>query len=150
MKYLLITNVFLNAQHTDVRYNNNSGGTLKNGDNTIAIRTANDWSNFKRFGLKEQLYIINGQQKINLTGDWRTNNTLEEPLVSVTRYQGSHSVLYNAMIHPLINFKIKGVIWYQGESNTSRADLYQAQFKNLITSGEINGNRPSYLFIMFN
>jgi sialate O-acetylesterase len=35
--------------------------------------------------------------------------------------QKSPSSLYNAMIAPLIPYKIKGVIWYQGEKNVSRA-----------------------------
>jgi len=34
------------------------------------------------------------------------------------------SVLYNAMINPVIPFAIKGVIWYQGESNVGNSDLY--------------------------
>jgi sialate O-acetylesterase len=33
--------------------------------------------------------------------------------------------LYNAMIAPLIPFAIKGAIWYQGESNASRPELYK-------------------------
>ncbi len=34
-------------------------------------------------------------------------------------------VLYNAMLHPLINFAIKGAIWYQGESNVGAPALYR-------------------------
>lgn len=36
------------------------------------------------------------------------------------------SVLFNAMIHPILSFGIKGVIWYQGEANADRgpADYY--------------------------
>lgn len=34
------------------------------------------------------------------------------------------SVLYNAMIHPLIGYGIKGVIWYQGEQNRINYELY--------------------------
>jgi sialate O-acetylesterase len=32
--------------------------------------------------------------------------------------------LFNAMLHPLIGYGIKGVIWYQGEQNRSNADMY--------------------------
>jgi sialate O-acetylesterase len=44
------------------------------------------------------------------------------------------SGLYNAMIHPLIPFAIKGAIWYQGESNASRiqAPLYRRLFETMI------------------
>jgi len=40
--------------------------------------------------------------------------------------------LYNGMIHPLRNLRIKGVIWYQGESNTQQADKYRGLFSTMI------------------
>ncbi|MBO9617635.1 MAG: sialate O-acetylesterase [Niabella sp.] len=46
----------------------------------------------------------------------------------------SPTKLYNAMIHPLIPFSIKGVIWYQGESNADRAYQYRELFPALINS----------------
>lgn len=42
--------------------------------------------------------------------------------------------LYNAMIAPITNFKIKGVLWYQGEANEFNADMYDTLFVNLITT----------------
>lgn len=42
------------------------------------------------------------------------------------------SWLYNAMINPLIPFGIKGVIWYQGESNVPRPHEYAALFPTMI------------------
>jgi sialate O-acetylesterase len=44
------------------------------------------------------------------------------------------SCLFNGMIHPLLPYAIRGVIWYQGESNVGRASAYAAQFPALITS----------------
>ncbi len=41
------------------------------------------------------------------------------------------SVLYQAMIHPLVGMPIKGVIWYQGESNRNRYQTYAAMFKSM-------------------
>ena len=41
---------------------------------------------------------------------------------------------YNAMIAPLIDFKIAGAIWYQGESNTGAAATYQQLFTSMINS----------------
>jgi sialate O-acetylesterase len=50
--------------------------------------------------------------------------------------QHSPSKLYNAMIHPLISYRIKGVIWYQGESNVNfcpeDAIRYEKLFPTLI------------------
>ncbi len=47
---------------------------------------------------------------------------------------GSPGCLYNAMIAPLLPYTIRGVIWYQGESNASAAELYQKLFPTLIVS----------------
>jgi sialate O-acetylesterase len=47
------------------------------------------------------------------------------------------TILYNKMLHPLLRFPIKGVIWYQGESNANnvaQAAAYRDQFSSLITS----------------
>jgi sialate O-acetylesterase len=41
---------------------------------------------------------------------------------------------YNATIAPLTNFKIAGVIWYQGESNTGTSQTYQHLFTSMIKS----------------
>lgn len=41
---------------------------------------------------------------------------------------------YNGMLHPLIPFAMRGVIWYQGEGNASRAHQYRRLFPALITT----------------
>ena len=43
------------------------------------------------------------------------------------------SLLFNAMIHPLVGLGMKGVIWYQGENNAARANEYIDLFPALIT-----------------
>ena len=45
---------------------------------------------------------------------------------------GTPASLYNAMIHPLLPFAIKGAIWYQGESNAGRAYEYRTLFQVMI------------------
>jgi len=42
--------------------------------------------------------------------------------------------IYNAMIHPITNFKIKGVIWYQGESNVHPNQRYSTLFSLMIAT----------------
>jgi len=46
----------------------------------------------------------------------------------------SPNTLYNGMIAPLVPFTIKGFIWYQGESNSDRAEEYKKLFPALIAS----------------
>ena len=59
------------------------------------------------------------------------------------------SDLYNAMIHPLLRFGIKGAIWYQGESNAGQAYRYRVLFPAMIKSwrdGWKQGDFP-FLFV---
>ncbi len=44
------------------------------------------------------------------------------------------SALFNAMINPLVGFKIKGAIWYQGESNREAPQRYQQLLPALIAN----------------
>jgi sialate O-acetylesterase len=44
----------------------------------------------------------------------------------------SPTALFNAMIAPLAPFAIRGAIWYQGESNRTRAKQYRALFPAMI------------------
>jgi len=46
--------------------------------------------------------------------------------------QNTPTALYNAMIHPLLPFRIAGAIWYQGESNRDRAMQYRTLFPAMI------------------
>ncbi len=45
----------------------------------------------------------------------------------------SPSALYNAMLHPLVPYAMRGAIWYQGESNAGRAWQYRTIFPGMIS-----------------
>ncbi|HEY2573667.1 MAG TPA: sialate O-acetylesterase, partial [Verrucomicrobiaceae bacterium] len=49
-----------------------------------------------------------------------------------TKSQHRPSVLFNAMIAPIVPFTVKGAIWYQGESNAGRAAQYQTLLPAMI------------------
>lgn len=108
---------------------------LKEGQNTITIRVFDGAGNGGIYGgnnfeLKSDLVLI------PLTGDWKYNvgvNAKDLPAKpNLVQGQNRPSAIYNAMIAPLIDYKIKGVIWYQGESNAERAYQYQTLFPLLI------------------
>lgn len=44
----------------------------------------------------------------------------------------NNSLLFNGMISPLLNYPIKGAIWYQGEANVGRAYQYRSLFPGMI------------------
>ena len=54
--------------------------------------------------------------------------------------------IYNAMIAPLIPYGMRGVIWYQGESNSSEADLYQHKMRALIRGWRQNWGQGGFPF----
>ncbi|MBU3011318.1 sialate O-acetylesterase [Polaribacter vadi] len=60
--------------------------------------------------------------------------------------QNKFSNLYNGMIAPLTNYKIKGAIWYQGESNVLNWKQYKTLFPNMITSWRNQWNIGSFPF----
>ena len=63
--------------------------------------------------------------------------------------QNQPTALYNAMVAPLINYTIKGFLWYQGEANTSRAEEYAKLQPAISLTGEINGNKEIFHFYMY-
>jgi sialate O-acetylesterase len=44
------------------------------------------------------------------------------------------SALFNGMINPLLPYALRGIVWYQGESNTNRPTEYRELFTALITA----------------
>ena len=55
--------------------------------------------------------------------------------------------LFNGMIHPLLPYACRGVLWYQGESNTGRAAEYAPLFVELITSWRRHFAQPDLFFL---
>lgn len=63
-------------------------------------------------------------------------NPLPVPASFSAQNRKNHRIgaLYNGMIHPLLNFRIRGAIWYQGESNRNFPEQYKKQFPNMINN----------------
>jgi sialate O-acetylesterase len=57
------------------------------------------------------------------------------------------SNLYNGMLHPLIPFAIQGAIWYQGESNCTRAEQYRKLFPAMIQDWRKNWGQGEFAFL---
>ena len=55
--------------------------------------------------------------------------------------------LYNGMIHPLLPYKIKGALWYQGESNRADGLKYQAKMRALINGWRSVWSDPELPFL---
>ncbi|MEO8110656.1 MAG: sialate O-acetylesterase [Ginsengibacter sp.] len=74
---------------------------------------------------------------------WTPKNTIEENSMLKQAADNLKEIpwgpirparIYNAMVYPITNFAIAGVIWYQGEANVSAAATYKELFSSMITS----------------
>ncbi|MGV3528035.1 MAG: sialate O-acetylesterase [Flavisolibacter sp.] len=110
-------------------------GVLQRGKNTIVVRITN-YGGKGGFVPDKPYAIVSGNDSFSLAGYWQYkvgavfNNTVQLKPVINPEYQPS--ALYNAMIAPLIYFNIKGMVWYQGESNISNATAYGKLLRGLI------------------
>lgn len=124
---------------------------LNKGKNILAIRVIDVWG---RGGLLSQpsIQTIGGKEIQALSDSWRYLPSAillneyfyvlkhgfengvkpESDLLSLNSH--TPTALYNAMIAPLIPYSIKGVIWYQGESNISKSKQYRTLFPAVISS----------------
>ncbi|MFQ3172963.1 MAG: sialate O-acetylesterase [Polaribacter sp.] len=63
--------------------------------------------------------------------------------------QKKPTFLYNAMIHPFQDYKIKGILWCQGESNRMQPNTYKSYMKDLIDSwrNQWNNKKLPFYFV---
>lgn len=106
---------------------------LRQGQNVLTVRVINTWNNRPEIGKKENMYLLQDGKKISLEGAWSYANSIVEPLLpEVNFYNWKPGFMFNAMIAPLFRYPIKGVIWYQGESNAGRHTEYRELFSTMI------------------
>src|SRR5690606_23645737 len=88
-------------------------GILQTGENIIAIRVTSQQGR-GGFFLDKPYELRIGQERFDLKGDWhyRVGATMP-PLESPTFVRWKPQGLFNAKISPLLNYGIRGVIWYQ-------------------------------------
>jgi sialate O-acetylesterase len=107
------------------------------------------------YGKPEQLKLsIGTEETISLTGDWKYHtDTIQPemddlpPLPTIRHSANRPTVLFNGMISPLIPYGIKGVIWYQGESNAERAHQYRTLFRTHIQDWRTHWNKKDLPFL---
>jgi sialate O-acetylesterase len=107
-------------------------GVLKPGKNMLMVRVI---SQSRKGGFVEEkpYKILIGSRIIDLTGDWKYHTGAIMKSDSGTgSLQFRPGGLYNGLISPILGFQLKGVIWYQGESNAERANEYTQLFSYLI------------------
>lgn len=111
-------------------------GVVREGSNTITVRVFDGSGGGGFYGSPDKLFILCEGQKIPLAGEWKyKTSVLTSDFGYVNISPNMHpTLLYNAMINPLVPFAIKGITWYQGENNAGQAYKYRTLFPLMINS----------------
>ena len=120
------------------------GSLVRAGRNVIAVRVFDSAGEggFSRAGAMSIGPAGDETRSLSLKGVWdyKVELALEpkhpdwgsRPEAVGVANQNNPSVLYNAMLAPLVPFAIRGAIWYQGESNAGRSYQYRTLFPTMI------------------
>ena len=124
-------------------------GVLREGKNIIAVRVSNG-SGKGQFIADKPYYLEIDGQKIDLKGEWKykIGAKMEKMAPGQTFIRWKPTGLYNAMIHPLINYNVKGALWYQGESNTGKPKEYGDLLTKMILDWRNKWNQKEMPFLI--
>jgi sialate O-acetylesterase len=124
-----------------------AAGVLKPGKNIITVRVIN-WDNRGGFAGDMPMEIQSANGSIALNGNWEYKQVLKLPQRPGGWLPNNlPTALYNSMIAPLIPYAIKGVIWYQGEGNATRAYEYRSLFPAMIADWRKQWGQGNFPFV---
>lgn len=108
---------------------------LKAGQNIITVKIVDNAGGGGLYGKPEDLTLDAGGKSYPLAGEWLYKVAVSNKAFNYVEFSPNmySSLLYNAMINPIIQYPIKGAIWYQGENNAGQAYNYRTLFPNMIT-----------------
>ncbi len=127
------------SEGKDAHFINLPAQTFNAGKNILLIRqdkqTEPSWYGNGFYGDASHLYLQLNDGTVSLAGNgWRIFPDFDAPFTFQHAQNNLGMIVYNAMLHPIIPFAVKGVIWYQGEANASRAYQYRKTFPLMIES----------------
>jgi len=120
-------------------------GMLRPGKNVIAVRVTDTGGGGGFHGDANAMQLQTASGKLALAGEWkaRVESVMRKDQVAPNDLP---TLAFNAMIKPIAGFPVKGVIWYQGESNVSRAHHYAQTFPLLISDWRKQWGQPELPF----
>ncbi len=108
-------------------------GVLKAGANTIVVNALDLWGRGGPWGDAPRKLELADGTAISLDGKWEYQivpSSVGEPPRAPWDVTAGLTVIGNAMIAPLEHYAMRGVVWYQGESNTEQADKYETLLRH--------------------
>jgi sialate O-acetylesterase len=131
------------------------GKLVEAGINLVAVRVFDHFGNGGFGGEAADMNLLPANQKedspLSLAGPWDYKVELSlKPKPDLQNLGANNpntpTVLFNAMIAPLLPYSLRGAIWYQGESNASRAHQYRTLFPAMIQNWHRAWNQPGFPF----
>ncbi len=123
---------------------------VKAGKATIVVRVNDISSEGGIWGKPTQMALMQGNERMELAGAWRyaVGYDLRQAGARPLAINHPHypTVLFNAMIHPLIDFPVKGILWYQGCTNVGRETQHEVLFQTLIHDWRKQWQNPDMPF----
>lgn len=134
---------------------------IKSGKNVFVIRVTNN-SGKGGFVPDKPYYIFTDKDTVDLKGYWQykvgevfapfdassfSRNDEDEPRPRRIIPQNEPTALHNAMVAPYTRFPLKGILWYQGESNAGNPQIYESYMHALINGWRKVFNSPDIPFI---
>lgn len=116
-------------------------GLLHEGDNLVAVRVTDTGGDGGIHGPAADLRLDTAAGAKPLAGRWQAH---VEALQAITEPGPNDlpSLLFNGMVSPFTPFAVRGVIWYQGETNAPRAARYAEAFPRLIEDWRAQWREP--------
>ena len=131
------------------------GNLIKAGKNTIAIRAFSFAMNGAFYPPADSYKLTGNGFDFPLAGDWKVNVEYDlgqitlPPQYSIYNHN-TPGLQFMSMINPLLPFTMRGVLWYQGESNAnslSAAITYQRKLETLIKDWRLHFDQVELPFI---
>ncbi len=135
-----------------VRHYKIPANIIKEGENQIVVRLGDPQGDGGFMGKKEDfsIYSTDGW-KMQIEGEWLCKVGYDKRNIKTIPMLPDEpnrpTVLFNAMVNPIVPFAIKGAIWYQGESNAGMAYQYQTLFPTLIKDWRSKWNQGDFPFL---
>ncbi len=125
----------------------------KTGTNRLVVKMnkaiAPEWFGLGFQGSSDDVFVKAGSEKIALgDGNWKLMPSFAEPHTYAHSSNNAGTIIYNAMIAPIAPFAMRGVLWYQGETNAGRAFQYRKTFPLMIEDWRKKWNDDFYFYFV--
>ncbi len=125
-------------------------GLLREGDNVLTVRFVNRGIAPKFVPEKPYCIRWDDGTQFPLAAEWAVSDGTQMPLQPSlpASFQNMAAAAYHGMLAPLAPYGLAGVVWYQGESNTDKAEVYESELRCLMADWRTRFSQPELPFVV--